>query len=64
MYGLKFSKTFYSERCATFSTSIQQENYRIMLGHEVVFNKIRYDNVLDVRFIRKDFQFSDQMVQM
>ena len=64
MYSLKFVKRFYTGKCATFSTSIQQEFHKIMLEHEVVFNKIRYDNVLDVRFIRKDFQFSDQMVQM
>ena len=64
MYSLDFVKIFYTGKCATFSTSIQQEFHRIMLGHEVVFNKIRYDNVLDVRFIRKDFEFSDKMVQL
>ena len=64
MYGLDFIKTFYTGKCATFSTSIQQEFHKIMLGHQVVFNQIRYDHVLDVRFIRKDFEFSDQMVQM
>ena len=64
MYSLEFIKTFYTGKCATFSTSIQQEFHGIMLGNEVVFNKIRYDNVLDVRFIRKDFEFSDQMVKL
>ena len=62
IFGLEIGHNFYNRKCAGFATSYNLEIQKIMSGSEVVIDEIRYDHVLDVRLIRKDFQLSDKMV--
>ena len=64
IFGLESGSKFYHRKCGGFVTSFNWELQKIMGGNEVVFDEIHFDHSLDVRFIRKDFEFSDQMVQL
>ena len=62
IFGLEIGQNFFNRKCAGFATSYNLEIQKIMSGNDVVIDEIRYDHVLDVRLIRKDFQLSDKMV--
>ena len=62
IYTLSFGKKFYRRKCGAFATSYNTQY--IYGGNEIVINEILYDHMLDVRFIRKDFQFSDDMIKL
>ena len=63
LIGLKYGQQFYQRKIGFLSTSLEIQS--LFAGrNDIVTNEIQYDNVLDVRFIRKDFQFSDKMVQL
>ena len=68
--GLNFIKRFYGEGrnrnnfYSAFLSSNNWELHKIMGGNNVVTDEVLYDLVHDVRFIRKDFQFSKQMVKL
>lgn len=62
IFSMEIGQNFYYRKCAGFATSYNWEIQKIMSGNEVVIDEILYDHVLDVRFIRKDFQLSDRMV--
>ena len=64
IFGYEIASNFYNRKCAGFGPSSNWEKQKFVGGNDVVFDEIRYDHVLDVRFIRKDFQFSDKMVQL
>ena len=55
---------FWERKCGGFFTSYQLDLAKLILGNEVVIDSIRFDHVLDIRSIRKDFQFSDKMAQL
>ena len=57
-------KQFSERKCATFLTSYNLELAKLIHGNELIIDEIQYDHVLDVRFIRKDYQFSDQMTKL
>ena len=63
-FGFSLGSKFYYRKCAGFTTSIKWELQKAIGGNEVVIDEIRYDHMLDVRFIRKDFPFANQMVQL
>ena len=64
MFGNKIEKQFYGGECGSFMTSKVHEHHEIMIPNEIVTKEIRYNRILDVRSIRKDFQFSDQIVKL
>ena len=62
--GLEQAIRFAERKCGGFITSYHLELVKLILGNELVIDSIQFDHVLDVRSIRKDFQFSDKMVQL
>ena len=63
----EFARRFYrnnNKRWTAFLTSSQWEAVEIVGGNEVVTDEIRYDLVHDIRFIRKDYQFSNKIIQL
>ena len=61
-FGFSIGSKFYYRKCAGLTTSIKWELQKEVRGNEVVIDEIRYDHMLNVKFIRKDFLFSDRMV--
>lgn len=62
-----FARKFYrnnNKKWTAFLTSSQWEAIEIIGGNEVVTDEIRYDLVQDIRFIRKDYQFSNKIIQL
>lgn len=64
IFSFDFAKRFYGRKIGVFATSLNWEIQKYLGGNEVVINEIRYDHSLDVRLIRKEFQFSDKMVEL
>ena len=64
IFSYSFCHNYYNRKCAVFATSFNIELQKPISGNEVVIDEIRYDHMLDVRFIRKDFPFANQMVQL
>ena len=64
IFSFDFGKRFYRRKIGVFATSLNWETQKYLGGSEVVIDEVRYDHVLDVRLIRSDFEFSDQMVQL
>lgn len=63
MFSVEKEMGFYSGKCVSFGTLKVHESHKIF-PNEVVTEEIRYDYILDVRFIRKDFQFSDKILKL
>ena len=63
-FGLEQVIRFWERKCGLFFTSFNFEQAKLILGNELAIDSIQFDHVLDVRSIRKDFQFSDKMVQL
>ena len=61
-FGVEHVIKFWERKCGAFFTSYHYEQAKPLLGNEMVINKIKFDHVLDIRSIRKDFRFSDKMV--
>ena len=61
-FGFSIGSKFYYGKCAGFTTSIKWGLQKEVGGNEIVIDEIRYDHMLNVKFIRKDFIFSDRMV--
>lgn len=64
MFSLKVMKNFWERKCAGFMPSYHLQHVKLVKGNELVVNEIQYDHVLEVRSIRKDFEFSDKMIQL
>ena len=64
MFSIEKEKKFYKGKCASFATSLIHEFHKIMFPDLIVVDEIRFDHMLDVRVIRKDFQFSDKIVKL
>ena len=64
MFTLEMETRFYSGKCASFAMSSIHEFHQIMVPSEIITDEIRYDHILDVRIIRKDFQFADKIVKL
>ena len=64
-FGAELAKNFLNRKCAGFATSYNWDTLVKILGKkEMIIDEIRYDHVLDVRFVRKDLEFSDKMVKL
>ena len=64
MFSVEKEMEFYSGKCASFGTSKVHESHKVIFPHEIVTEDIHYDNILDVRFVRKDFKFADKIVKL
>ena len=64
MFSLKVMRSFWDRKCAGLMPSYHLELIKLVEGNELVVNEIQYDHVLEVRSIRKDFEFSDKMIQL
>lgn len=64
IFGIEAAEQFYSGKCAGFATSFNWDNLKILGEKELIFDEIRYEHALDLRFIRKDFHYSHQMAQL
>ena len=64
VFGFEIETLFYKGKCASFTTSLLHTGHKIMASNEIVIDKIRYDHMLDVRLIRKDFEFADQIMKL
>lgn len=62
--GLDDLLNCWERKCAGFFTSYHLEQAKLIGGNEIAIDEIQYDHALDVRFIRKDFQFSDKMIKL
>ena len=62
-FDLEHAESFLNGKCAGFATSYNWDALGKIIGEkEIVIHQIRYEHVLDVRFIRKDFQFADKII--
>ena len=64
VFSYEIETLFYKGKCASFTSSLLHKAHKMMVPDEIVIDEIRYDHMLDVRFIRKDFQFADQIIKL
>ena len=64
IFSVKAAQQFYSGKCAAFATSLNLDFVQIFGEKQLIFHEIRYEHALDLRFIRKDFQYSHQIIQL
>ena len=64
VFSYEIEMLFYKGKCASFTRSEPHKNHKIMAPDEIVIDEIRYDHMLDVRLIRKDFEFADQIMKL
>ena len=62
-FSFGLAQSFMNRQCAGFATSYNWDGLGKVIGEkEMVIDQIKYEHVMDVRFIRKNFQFSDKMI--
>lgn len=64
IFSMKVVEQFYRGKCSGFATSFNWDNLKILGGKQLIFDEILYEHVLDLRFIRKDFHYSHQIIQL
>ena len=63
MFSVDKEMEFYSGKCASFATSKLHDFHEILIPDEIV-TEMRFDQNLDVRVIRKDFEFADKIIKL
>ena len=63
MFSVDKEMEFYGGKCASFATSKIHDFHEILIPDEVV-TEMRFDQNLDVRAIRKDFEFADKIIKL
>ena len=63
-YNNRANDKEYNSLDTAFMPSNYWESIKILGENQVVTDEICYDHVLDVRFIRNNFEFSNQMVHL